>query len=450
MSLTISPVRIVEESDSPLLASPDSWSRQALGEIAAIVNGFAFKSKQFVTDGGKPLIRIRDLFNDRTAVGYVGDYDERYLMRPGELLVGMDGDFNCARWRGPVGLLNQRVCKIEPDPEKLDREFLWHVLPGYLQAIHDVTSSTTVRHLSSRDIAQIPIPVPPLAEQRELAQLFGMVELKRQSSSVHLRLARRAIERFRQAVLAAACSGRLTTDWRDSRDGDAATPLAIAASAESLVDAPSEWTWARLEDIAEVRGGVQKGAKLKTGEPTREVPYLRVANVQRGWLDLSEIKTIAAPERKIADLTLQPGDILFNEGGDRDKLGRGWVWEGQIEECIHQNHVFRARLRLAGMQPRFFSWYGNTIGASYFLDQGKQTVNLASLSMTKLRELPVPVPSIGEQAEIVRRVDALLQVAERLLARVDASNSRVDRSAQAVLAKAFRGELSLNGSHKEA
>jgi len=161
---------------------------------------------------------------------------------------------------------------------------------------------------------------------------------------------------------------------------------------------------------------------------------------------LSEIKTIPAPESKIADLKLQPGDILFNEGGDRDKLGRGWVWEGQIPECIHQNHVFRARLRNKRMQPRFYSWFGNTIGARYFIDQGKQTVNLASLSMTKLKELPVPVPSPQEQSEIVRRVDELLQVADGLLARVEKAVRRIERSSQAVLAKAFRGELLPTGA----
>ncbi|HEV8650998.1 MAG TPA: restriction endonuclease subunit S [Actinomycetes bacterium] len=94
------------------------------------------------------------------------------------------------------------------------------------------------------------------------------------------------------------------------------------------------------------------------------------------------------------------------------------------------------------MQSRFYSWFGNSIGASYFIDQGKQTVNLASLSMTRLKELPVPVPSPEEQSEIVRRVDKLLRVADDLLAGVEKTTRQVGRSSQAVLAKAFRGELS--------
>src|SRR5207302_2576287 len=146
------------------------WPRRRLGDVAAILNGFDFKSNLFVPSGGKPLIRIRDLFSDRTAVGYIGAYDQRYVVRPMELLVGMDGDFNCARWRGPEGLLNQRVCKITPDPEYLDLDFLTHILPAYLQVIHDLTSSTTVTHLSSRDIAVIPIPLPTITKQQQIAK----------------------------------------------------------------------------------------------------------------------------------------------------------------------------------------------------------------------------------------------------------------------------------------
>src|SRR5581483_2740257 len=345
MSLPVSPAQIVEESRLPLLQVPPTWKRRPLGEVAQIVNGFAFKSAAFVANGGKPLIRIRDIFNDETEVGYVGDYEERYLVRPDDLLVGMDGDFRCARWRGSEALLNQRVCKVVPDAKLLNMEFLTHVLPAYLQAIHDATSSTTVTHLSSRDIALIPIPVPPLTDQEHLAELFRTAVAKEESSTKHIEAARRAIQVFGDAVLASATSGRLTAEWRDQHQPE---PMAVTSSSgpvPRLVETPSEWTWCRLSDIAEIKGGVQKGAKLDPNEPMREVPYLRVANVQRGWLDLSEMKNIVATERRITELRLQPGDVLFNEGGDRDKLGRGWVWDGQIEECIHQNHVFRARLR---------------------------------------------------------------------------------------------------------
>src|SRR5437879_1512076 len=97
---------------------------------------------------------------------------------------------------------------------------------------------------------------------------------------------------------------------------------------------PEGWAWTTLTAIADLKGGITKGRRLPAAVKTRRVPYLRVANVQRGYLNLSEVKDIEASEEEIAELRLEAGDILFNEGGDRDKLGRGWVWGGQIADCI--------------------------------------------------------------------------------------------------------------------
>jgi type I restriction enzyme S subunit len=91
---------------------------------------------------------------------------------------------------------------------------------------------------------------------------------------------------------------------------------------------------------------------------------------------------------------LVSGDILFTEGGDRDKLGRGWIWHGEVSECIHQNHVFRARLYSALIEPKFVSWWGNSFGQTHFLREGKQTTNLASINLSKLSEFPIPIPRL--------------------------------------------------------
>jgi type I restriction enzyme S subunit len=130
-----------------------------------------------------------------------------------------------------------------------------------------------------------------------------------------------------------------------------------------------------------------------------------VANVQRGSLDLSEIKEIEATESEIQALRLEPGDILFNEGGDRDKLGRGWIWSGELPECIHQNHAFRARLRDRANNPKFISYYANSIGQTYFYAEGKQTTNLASINRTKLAALPIPLPRPEVQDAIVGEIE---------------------------------------------
>ncbi|HEY9601279.1 MAG TPA: hypothetical protein V6C85_06680 [Allocoleopsis sp.] len=207
-----------------------------------------------------------------------------------------------------------------------------------------------------------------------------------------------------------------------------------------MPELPDGWVWARLDTITALKGGITKDSKRQV-ENGRKVPYLRVANVQRGYLDLNEMKEIEAPESAISELLLKPGDILFNEGGDRDKLGRGWIWNGELPECIHQNHVFRGRLYCTDVSPKFVSWFGNTYGASYFMREGKQTTNLASINLTKLSAFPIPLPSPEEQPKIVSEVERHLSVVDKLETLVNQNLKRAEKLRQSILKKAFEGKL---------
>jgi type I restriction enzyme S subunit len=166
-----------------------------------------------------------------------------------------------------------------------------------------------------------------------------------------------------------------------------------------------------------------------------------VANVQRGRLDLDNIKLIEATEEETRALQLMPGDVLLNEGGDRDKLGRGWIWEGQIAGCIHQNHVFRVRLNPLLAVPKFVSHYANHFGQKYFFKEGKQTTNLASINMTKLRALPIPSPSVEEQERLVAGLEDRLSMVDNLECSVEANLRRAASLRHAILKKAFEGKL---------
>lgn len=172
-----------------------------------------------------------------------------------------------------------------------------------------------------------------------------------------------------------------------------------------ILPIPDGWTWAPLGEIADVVGGVTKDTKKQSDPSIPLVPYLRVANVQRGRIDLSSVAEIRVPEATVKRLQLQPGDVLLNEGGDRDKLGRGWVWEGQIPNCIHQNHVFRARIRNKMLHPKLLAWFANECAKGWFETHGRQTTNLASISMSTIKQLPVPIPPAAEQQEIVNLVE---------------------------------------------
>ena len=170
---------------------------------------------------------------------------------------------------------------------------------------------------------------------------------------------------------------------------------------------PQGWAWARLDELCDVIGGITVDAKRR-GPGLIEVPYLRVANVQRAHLNLNAIKQIMVTPEQLERLRLRSGDVLLNEGGDRDKVGRGWVWEGQIENCIFQNHIFRARPRHQDVQSRWLSYYLNETARPYFLAGSKQTTNLASISLSKVAATPIAVPPVLEQQRMVAEIDGLL------------------------------------------
>lgn len=148
-----------------------------------------------------------------------------------------------------------------------------------------------------------------------------------------------------------------------------------------------------------------------------ELPYLRVANVQDGHLDLDVIKTVAVSHDDVARFSLQPGDVLFTEGGDFDKLGRGTVWRGEVPNCLHQNHVFAVRPSPAKLLPEFLAALASSAhGRRYFQLSSKQSTNLASINSTQLKEFPVPLPSLDLQRKIVEILRTWDEALEKLTA----------------------------------
>lgn len=217
--------------------------------------------------------------------------------------------------------------------------------------------------------------------------------------------------------------------------------MPVANGDTSLPGIPDGWAWVRLADIAEIESGITKDQKKANGNDLREVPYLRVANVQRGFLDLAQVKTISATAEQIADLKLAPGDVLFTEGGDRDKLGRGWVWSGEIEECIHQDHIFRARLRDSQISPKDVSHYSNFHGQEWFSRTGKQTTNLASMNKRVLSQFPIALAPADEQRRIVAKIEELFSDLEAGVAVLERVRANLKRYRAAVLKAAVEGRL---------
>lgn len=143
-----------------------------LGDVCEIDSGFAFDSTKFGKELGIPLIRIRDIMRGHTETLFNGNYDKKYIVNNGDILIGMDGEFNVAKWGGGEALLNQRVCRIYSKLNKISEQYLLHFLPKQLKKIEDATPFVTVKHLSVKTIKDIGIALPPLEEQKRIAEIL--------------------------------------------------------------------------------------------------------------------------------------------------------------------------------------------------------------------------------------------------------------------------------------
>jgi type I restriction enzyme, S subunit len=372
---------------------------------------------------------------------------------------------------------------IRPQNGISNRYLFYYLLQNAFrnEAEHNMKGTAGQRRVSADFLDNAAIPIPPFGEQARIVAKIDELFSELDAGVASLKRARALLKKYRHAVLKAAVTGELTRDWRERHQGElresgaellrrilkawraaweAAELRKLRAKGKPPKDdrwrqkykepqppntadlpaLPEGWVWATLGTLAEVVGGVTKDAKREARGGV-SVPYLRVANVQRGYLDLREVKEITVDTDTVASLRLAKNDILFNEGGDIDKLGRGWIWQDELPVCIHQNHVFRARLHLPEFSAKFVSWFANAIGQEYFMREGKQTTNLASVSLSKLKAFPVPVPPTEEIAEIEAELERQLTVLDAFEGLVEQEMRRCSALRQAILKAAFAGML---------
>ena len=389
---------------------PDHWVRTTLG---AVVEPRATRVTPQPKDD-RPYLSMEHVESETMKVvghGRAGDMKSACMeFEPGDVLYGRLRPYLNKVCRPVFGGLASAEFITFRDFDGIDPAFLKYLLnqPGLVSFASQLNEGDRPRVKWSQ-IRAFPIGLPPLDEQQ---QISGAIEeqLSRLDAGVE------SLQRARRRV------GGL-----------------ITALVRSLFS--DKWPQVELGEVAEISGGLTKNRRLEADPDAVEVPYLRVANVQRGFLDLSEVKTIRAPKAKVEQALLRDGDVLFTEGGDRDKLGRGWVWRGELERCAHQNHVFRARVDQSRFVPAFVSIYANHFGQSWFEQMGKQTTNLASISMSNLRRFPIPAPSFSDQTRVVAEVETQLSILDAVAAATDINLERSSNLRRAILAAAFSGRL---------
>ncbi len=194
----------------------DSWKVVKLGQYVKILNGYPFDSSRFTNSNENtyPLIRIRDVVRGYTETFTDEDCPDEYKIKKGEILIGMDGDFNISRWKSYFGLLNQRVCKISTVSKDLDEKFYYYYLPIPLKLINDATPSVTVKHLSSTSLQELQFPLPTLAEQQCIVNRIESMFAKLDEAKEKAQNVVDGFETRKAAILHKAFTGELTAKWR--------------------------------------------------------------------------------------------------------------------------------------------------------------------------------------------------------------------------------------------
>lgn len=406
------------------------WQLKTMADIAEPVNGIVdgpfgsnLKKSDYIDDSenGIPVLTTKNLHGDysKDSVRYISkekyEVIKRSTVYPGDILVAKIGSIgtcgiyplSCKNALIPANLLKITVLPT------VDRKYVYYYIQskGFQEKIKAISTATAQPAFNVTKFRKLPIPTPPLPEQERIVARIEELFSQLDAGVETLKKTKAQLAVYRQAAITEAFSVENNT--------------------------PNVC----LSDIAQIIGGITKGRDL-SGTETIELPYLRVANVQNGYLDLSEIKTIKLRVDEKERYLLKPGDVLYTEGGDRDKLGRGTVWRGEIKDCVHQNHVFKARVDQSKAIPEYVAfWSMSTPARNYFYQKGKQSVNLASINKTVLSALTLPLPALEKQREIINHIESRLSVCDSIEQTVDTALQQAEAMRQSILTQAFGGAL---------
>ncbi|MDD3051801.1 MAG: restriction endonuclease subunit S [Candidatus Cloacimonetes bacterium] len=471
-------IKSLTEAELPKL--PEVWSWTKLEMLTDLYSGKAFKKSEYSESG----IRLFQIAN--VSFGYASwdnlsylpySYSEEYpelVLNSGDILMALNRPILNDKLKIALlkrddvpAILYQRVGRFDFYENKIKTYFFYYAQSlFFIDYLKSSMQGVDQPFINKPKLLQIPFPLPPLPEQRAIVSKIELLFSELDNGIANIKLAQEQLKVYRQAVLKKAFEGELTKKWREQqtdlpdagdlleqitkeREETVTTSGRIVKDVKSLTDTeladlpkiPEGWKWVKLPELCNLIGGVTKGRKLE-GKKTISLPYLRVANVQDGYLNLSEIKFIDVLEGDLEKYRLIEGDILYTEGGDKDKLGRGTIWKGQIENCIHQNHIFRARPYSSNLVSSYIGYFSQTKAAkNYFFKNAKQTVNLASINLTVLSNLPFPLCSLLEQQAIVQEIETRLSVCDKIEQDIKENLEKAEALRQSILKKAFEGKL---------
>ncbi|WP_407274920.1 restriction endonuclease subunit S [Dickeya ananatis] len=473
---------------------PCGWAYACLPELISndgiFVDGDWIESKDQDPTGDIRLIQLADIGDGR----YLNK-SNRFLTHSTAIELGCTflkrGDVLIARMPDPLGRAclfpgdNKQsvtvvdVCVVRGKEEHFDRSWLMHFInaPSFRADIHSLQSGSTRKRISRGNLSTLKLPVPPRAEQTRIVTKLEELLADLDVGVAELKTAQKKLAQYRQSLLKAAVEGALTAQWREDnpttesgaqllerilqerrarweakqlakfaeqgktppKEWQKKYPEPVQPDTTDLPPLPEGWVWASLEQISEIQGGIQKQPSRVPKE--NKYPFLRVANVARGKLKLDDVHDIELFTGELERLALVAGDILIVEGnGSLAEIGRCAVWDGSIENAVHQNHLIRVRPIIVNSQ--FVETWVNSLGGIDKLTKlAVTTSGLYTLSVKKISKIPVPIAPLTEQESATQTLIESLSALYLQEQSIELSLKQCAAQRQNILRAAFAGQL---------
>jgi type I restriction enzyme S subunit len=368
--------------------------KSALCGKVKITSGFAFSSGQFSQTDGMPLLRIRDLGNKSTEIRFKGAFDPSYVIEPGDVLIGMDGDFAVHRWAGESALLNQRVCKVKTASEELDQSFLYWYLHPHIARIHGETPETTVRHLSTKDVETIPFPQLDPAEQLCVARILDIVDTAiRQTEAIIEKL-----KQVKQGLLHDLLTRGIDENG-ELRPPQSEAPHLYKQSPLGWI--PKEWEISTIgENLVEPpRNGLYKPPSL-IGRGTLLIG--QTAFTRDGSVDFSLARRAVATNKELDYFHLQASDLLVTRVyATPSGVGLPYLVPSLNEPAVYESNMMRLRSREENMNPEVLFMWLRSEPMRRQIVATISTSNQSSINQAALSSITIARPELAEQLLIV-------------------------------------------------
>ena len=367
--------------------------KKLLPEVCTIQYGFPFDSAKFSDSNGMPLIRIRDVVRGYSETYTTEEYKSEYIVHENDLLIGMDGEFNIAKWGKTPALLNQRVCRLAPK-DSIDKDYLFYFMPVALKRIEEKTPFVTVKHLSAKELNKIEIPVLPLEEQRKIAETLSKVD---------------ELIAFREQQLAKL--DELVKSQFTEMFGDP-------------INNPMKWIVSKIEDIAAQEKNALKAGPF--GSALKKEFYVRSGykiygqeQVICGAASFGDYYIDEEKYKELKNCAVQAGDILISLVGT---YGKTLIMPDNYEAGIINPRLMKITLNKNKVTPIYFKYYfeSNALKASMDANTHGGTMGILNLGIIRQMKIQVPPLSLQNQfAAFVERVDQQKQTVQQSLEKLE-------------------------------